>query len=362
MTTITKSQTPFTTTLNNELQTLRELTKHTAKTDAETGNPALKGDRLQDHINFIHTTCQSLLDKQAGELKPQSTLHATISNNKAAEKNIKNLLHKKGEAEQHKNQTANTLKNTLPPPKYHSRKWATWVIVILCLFEAPFSINLFESWGFTQLESYILSPLFAILFALIAHMTPKLIYILPNPKHKKILIATLLILFTIAFAYLGQERANYLTAHTGYSHSAVPFAVLSLLLLLSATLLSYFYLPITRGEKEAIVQYDYLKQEAEKAEHTFTTIEQDIAELHQQRITNERLSASTIEEGSINEHLILNTCKECIALYISTNKKHREHPSDCYTQSIDFQFRTHFLPLFDNNTNNPNNHENTKNL
>ena len=358
MTTLTKPQHHYSATIQKELAELKETTRHTAKTDAETNHPALTGDRLQDHISFIHTACQSLLDKQAGELKPQSTLHSTISNNKATEKNIKNLLYKKGEAEQEKIQIANTLKNTLPPPKYHSRKWATWVIVILCLFEAPFSINLFESWGFTQLESYILSPLFAILFALIAHMTPKLIYMLPNPKHKKILIGTLLILFTIIFAYLGQERANYLTAHTQYQHSAVPFAVLSLLLLVSATLLSYFYLPITTAEKEAIAQYDNLKQEAEKAAHTFTTIEEDIAELHHQRITNEGLSASTIEEGSINEHLILNSCKECIALYISTNKKHRDHPSDCYTQSIDFQFRTHFLPLFDN----PNNHENTKNI
>ncbi len=362
MTTIIKPQTPFTTALNNELQNLREHTKHTAKTDAETGNPALTGDRLQDHISFIHTTCQSLIDKQAGALKPQSTLHSTISNNKAAEKNIKNLLHKKGEAEQHKNQTASTLKNTLAPPKYHSRKWATWVIVILCLFEAPFSINLFESWGFTQLESYILSPLFAILFGLIAHMTPKLIYLLPNPRHKKILIAILLILFTIAFAYLGQERANYLTAHTQYPHSAVPFAVLSLLLLVSATLLSYFYLPITTAEKEAIAQYDYLKQEAEKAAHTFITLEQQIAELRQQKTTQEGLSVATLEEGGMNENFILNTCQECIALYISTNKKHRDQPSDCYTQNIDFQFRTHFLPLFDSHTNNPNNHENTKNL
>ncbi len=285
-----------------------------------------------DHMDFFeeyHEQHQSLIHSVNTELSFETTRYNAVSGKENAEKEIHALHVKKSKATDKLIECENRVKNMHPSPRTKKTflMWLWIAVGVLCLAEGIFTVPILQIFGLNFLEALIFGIIFGSVLSIYAHSIPWLVSLGKTVWQRWAIIAGLFILTFAFFFFLGSMRANYLmdsmkTEGATVNFSAWPFALASILLLLTAMTLPILYYP-SDEEKRVRVQYEEAIKEKELWDKEIAKIEGEITEQGAKKDTLLISSAAIIEYGQSLEHRIISHARLCFSLFKKHNLMHR---------------------------------------
>ena len=327
---------------------VQEKAKASGETLAFKNLPPQNGDHM-DFFEEYHEQHQSLIHTVNTELNFETTRYNAVQGKENAEKDIQALHAKKSKAADKLIECESRVKNIHPSPR--TRKtflmWLWIAIGVLCLAEGIFTIPILQIFGLNFLEALILGIIFGGVLSIYAHSIPWLVSLGKTVWQRRAIIAGLFVLTFAFFFFLGSMRANYLmdsmkTDGATVNFSAWPFALASILLLLTAMTLPILYYP-SDEEKRVRLQYEEAIKEKEVWDKEIARIESEITGLGAKKDTLLVSSAAIIEYGQSLEHRIISHAKLCFSLFKKHNLMHRTDgiKPDCFRE-YPFAFTTYF--------------------
>jgi len=325
----------------------RELVKQDSGKMAKRHLPTLSGDSMGSYYEDHHMHYQSLLDEVNKRFQMETTVNEGVQSKNATSKKVLALQAEISDAEQELIKIEEELKKRPEPTSPNRHKWIMTIIIILCLFDGMFSIPIFESLGYSKVESWGIGIFFGLILAVFSHMFPKIVNLGKN-KIQRILITLGLSALSIElFSFMSFSRVKYLEALAqsqgiSVSYSPIPFILTSILLLGTSVFLSFFYFP-TKMELQAIKEYLKLKAEKKRLEDEIFTKNKEIEsieDIHDDCINDK---GSLIVYARQLENMIIREAIGSFILYKKNNLMNRaDGKPDCYDQLYPFEFQTYF--------------------
>lgn len=316
---------------------------------AHIGLPKSQGDSINRYFGKYHHQIQGLIDYSNQTLQSRSIVGHVNDHSKHTKKvvqtRISGISEKKNEA--NKLESKLVQKSTLMTFK----KLVTihLIIALIGLCEAMFSVQIFESFGFSRLEAILVSLLYGVVLTTYAHLAPLIINFGKTILQKR-LIAGVLVFFTIVFFYyLADSRATYLkelaqSEGIQLEYSPLPFVCMSTLILIVAIALAYFFLP-DKKEREKIRDHKILTNQKNEIANQISQNQKDIESIEYEHTTLRVTSISRLEYGASLEDFLTTQSQYLFYLFISENQKNREDSCDCYDDTYTLKFNYYFKPL-----------------
>lgn len=325
----------------------REMVKQDSAKMGKRHLPALNGDSMASYFENHHLNYQSLLDGVNKLFQMETTVNEGVQSKNAASKKILALQSEISEAEQKLIMIEEELKKRPEPTSPNKHKWVTAAIILLTLGDGLFSVPVFEAFGYSKVESWLLGLLLAFVLAGYAHFFPMIVK-MGKTKLQRILITLGLSGLAIGlFTYLSISRVKYLEAFAlsngvQVSYSPIPFILTSVILLGVAVFMSYFYMP-SKQELQAIKEYKQLQDEKKRLQEEIEAKTAEIEGIQKEHDDFINDKGSVVVYARQLENMIINEAMSSFVLYKKNNLMCRgDGKPDCYHELYPFEFRTHF--------------------
>jgi len=320
--------------------------------------PLQTGDSYAPYFEEYHMLFQKLVDHRNMVHEPKAAFMKAGKATQQAEKENHSLVNKLPNLERRKSQVIRELESLHPSPK--TKKWYRTLILFgvisVCLSDSLYNLPTFEAWGMSYLGALVLALVFGIVLAFFAHLFPRIVSLGKTLWQRSLIAFGLLAGFFIIFLFFGEMRADYLakiasengsTAH----YSALPFALVSTVLLIVAIAIPHFFSP-TKEELE-------IKTRHEKLTKDKSDLENEIAGIENQRKANDANkdrvhleSSSQLNTGFTDEQKIIAHAMMTFSSFKKTNLLHRDDrvKPNSFNEPYPFIFKTYHN--FDNHHNN----------
>jgi|GEM_PF-1447552 len=322
-----------------------------AEHSASKNLPQASGDHMTSYFEEPHLSHQGLINNVDAELQIQITLAEVAEKQKSTEHQTRDLQNKLATAREKKVQIDSRRKNTSFLAYVKQLILAELGIGITCSFDGALSIPVFETWGFSFIESIFLGSLFSGVFAIFAQTFLRIINLGKTIWRRRLIALGLSALLIALFTYMAISRAEYLSTAINTNavdavnihFSPLPFIFTSILLFIIAVAVHHFYMP-THEQTQAIREYLRLYREKKANDAEIARIEASIAAVQQENSELRNLNASILVYGGKLEERIINNAKTCYALWKKHNLMHRADncKPDCFDEPYPFTFRTNF--------------------
>jgi len=316
--------------------------------------PLAVGDSFAPYWEEMHFHFQKLLDMGNLTLDPKSTLMKAGKASREAEKDNHAIIGKLPELETKRNNVTTELESIRLSPR--TKKWYRILIIVgvvlVCLADALYNLPTFEAWGLSYIEALILSIVFGASLAFFAHVYPHIVALGKTLWQRRIFAFGLLAMAFSIFLFFGEMRAEYLAKQASENgatvhYSGLPFALVSMLLLIIAIAIPYFFNP-SKAQMEDKRRHETLSADKKK-------IEDEIAGIGRQRKANDAAkdmihseSGTQLNTGYSNEQRIIAHAMMTFSLFKKTNLIHRDDgvKPQSFNEVYPFSFTTYFN--FDN--------------
>ncbi|HVW97069.1 MAG TPA: hypothetical protein VHA56_13950 [Mucilaginibacter sp.] len=340
---------------------INETAKINAEQLASKNLPEATGDHMHPYVEEFHLGHQAEINKIDAELQMQLALAEVSEKQASTEQQARELQNKLGEAREQSVLIDSKRKNTSYPAYLMRLLMARFGILITCSFDGTLSIPVYETWGFSLIESIFMGTLFAGVLSLFAHTFKKLVQLGKTIWHRRLIALGLSALLIALFSYMAIARADYLSTMVNVNpadalnmhFSPLPFILTSLLLFIVAVAIHHFYMP-TEEQKSAVREYIRLYRQKKVLEAEISQIEASITALHQENNELRMRNASILVYGAKLEERVINNAKICYALWKKHNLMHRSDTRrpDCFNEPYPFTFKTNFHLITSNNESN----------
>ena len=297
--------------INSKMTNVKEKVKISSSTSYATRNlPALIGDHMNMYFEETHQVAQALINEVNATLQFKTTVNETLQSNNQSLKKSLEQNNDLAAAQTKEALLAEQAKNCKPAHRYR-RLIIGIAIAVICLFEGILGIPVFEKWGLSLIAAVGVAFLFACVLAIFTHMVPRIIRYGKTVWQRRLIAFGLLVLTTILFKYMADERVLYIMSTTNSSPvSPYPFVITSTLLLVIAVAISHFYMPTTE-ELQKIKEYKEVNKELNKSRNEISNIKKksQINETEKDEFVN--LSGSLLVYGDSLEQMIINYAYEC---------------------------------------------------
>jgi hypothetical protein len=334
-------------TLTSSFSQERELVKQDSGKMAKRHLPSLSGDSMGSYFEDHHMHYQSLLDGVNKLYQMETTVNEGLQSKNATSKKVLAIQAEISDAEQALIKIDEELKKRPEPTSPNRHKWIMAIIIILCLFDGLFSVPIFESLGYSKVESWGIGIIFGLILAVFAHIFPKIVN-MGKTKIIRILITLGLSSLSIGlFVFMSLSRVKYLEAlaqsqGVSVSYSPIPFILTSILMLGTSVFLSYFYYP-KKEELIAIKEYLNLKAEKKRLEDEIKAKNKEIESIEGEHDSCINDKGSLIIYARQLENMIISEAMGSYILYKKNNLMNRaDGKPDCYDQLYPFEFHTYF--------------------
>ena len=144
-----------------------ELVKTGSIKMAKRNLPNMVNDSMVNYFEDHHMHYQSFLDYLNKRIQMETTVAEGVQAKNATTKKVLALQNEISEAEQELFNIQDELKKRPEPASPNRYKWVIAGIILLNVFDGLFSINIFESFGYTKIEAIIAGIFFGLILSLI---------------------------------------------------------------------------------------------------------------------------------------------------------------------------------------------------
>jgi hypothetical protein len=213
----------------------------------------------------------------------------------------------------------------------------------------------FEAYGYNFVESLGMGILLAASLAVLAHSFDRIVTLAKTLWQRRGIAAIIFLSVTALFYYLADTRASYLSHEAAATapnaenvhFSAVPFAVLSVLLFGIAVAINHFFFPTT-GQRKAMREYRAVKQQYDDNIVEYHRIEQGMDALKHQHEELRQVNGSIYVYGGKLEDMIISHAQAGCATWKKASMMHRPdngRPLCFDSDEYPFAFQRNFKPI-----------------
>jgi hypothetical protein len=299
----------------------------------------------EDHMKY-----QALLDEVNLQLQFQTICHHVKEHRQATDDKLREVYNKQTAAKEDQIRIDTQLKDKHRPFGV-LRVPLIWLATgVLCLFDGTMALPVFETFGYGFVEASIMGILYAFVLAVIAHVFQKIVSVGRTPLQRRLIGSLLLVTLTLLFYTMASSRAEYLEQEISddtlkaVHFSPLPFALISLLLLVAAIAVHRFYYP-TPEQRATLREYAKLKRAKHENDSAQQRLNEQQAGIEQEHAEVRHMNASILEYGASLEDLTITKAKEGYALFKKHNTAHRRdgfRPLAFDVTGYPFHFTTNF--------------------
>lgn len=316
---------------------------------AEKRQPPLESEDIGPFFQEFHVQYEELLIIANDNLQTNNLEANRIKDNEQARNDLAELQNQLAMAQEGQLRQDSDPKSVKRP--YHpTRPIIAWAaVMLLSLGDALVNRPSFSAWGYNLLETYAMSVALGAVLAIIAHYFESIVRKGNTIWKQRAIAATIMIVMTIAFWYLADVRAKYLSelvaANTGTngSFSAAPFTLLSILLFGASVLICHFWLPKS-DQRTLMLDYEQQIEEQRQRVCKIEKLEAAIREIEAKNDEMNKLHNSLQEYGAMLEHRIVMSARHGLELWKKHNFLHRSdgRPKSFDNPEYPFEFKRFF--------------------
>jgi hypothetical protein len=348
---LNSQQSEIRTYLDQQIQRIKARAVNDSEIDAKFCRPSMD-ETCHSVFQPHHLAIQGLIDLNAGEHGVDSIKHSGANQLQQGKEIIQKLEIQEFKVQDQLVDLELELQNTKAPYNRIRVIMAVMAMVLISLFEGLWTMPIWESIiGLGYRESLISSLLFAVVIGTFCHLTAEGIDRIMRKINKRLSLASVFALCFILFWHLGEMRAELLSQRSTELHglesqldlSALPFAILSTLLIFIGISMSYFYLP-NKAERNQMDSYRALVKHVIELRDQKVEVSERIQK-EKRKISYELLSKyERYEQGVLLEKYLINQSHLLLSIYQKKNLAFRKDgviPLS-FSKAYPFQFTTYY--------------------
>jgi len=336
-------------------QNLNEAKKHLAL-DAENfgirGKPELLEENIKPYYNENHHFFHGVLNHVAKVLQPAILISEVEESERITARKIQGLNNQFIAEKEKESQCAQSLKGK---QAYHSKFKLpiAWLLLSVPLIaDAILNRPAFEAFGYSYLESLLISLIVAGGLTVLAHLFERIVNVGKTVWQRRAIAGSLLLIVFVLFYYLSAIRAAILTAdaqssNTSIHFSGLPFALLSLMFFIVALAINRFLFP-NAEQRRNMRELQQLQKELAEHIDMRKKIEHEIEALKQAHEELRQTNGSIYVYGCKLEESIIVAAQAGLAQWCKVNMMHRPdngRPHCFDSHEYPFHFNRHFKPI-----------------
>jgi hypothetical protein len=312
--------------------------------------PSLSELNIKPYLIGNHHKAQAIIGHVAAELRPAILVAEVIENETITRRKLQTFQNKLVAVKEKAVEFENTTKATyFEGGGFHLH--LIWLCICIPLLgDSLLNRPVFETYGYTYIESLGISVLLAAALAVLAHCFSRIAALGKSVWQKRAIATEIFLLITALFYYLADTRISYLSSEPDAANlhlSAIPIAAMSVLLFGVAVGLKNFFFP-TREQRNTMREYQASKQRHDDNRDEQQRIEQQMEALKQQQEKLRQVNTSLYVYGGRLEDMIIAHAHAGFATWQKVNTMHRTDNGRplCFDHDeYPFAFQRNFKPI-----------------